>query len=327
MSCPPSDAAPPRLALVQPRYRWNVQPRFFVIVGIALALIFGIYSFSQLGGSLSHLAKPAPAPLELPRGGRTIFPTYRLFGYSGYPGAKALGRLGIGNIDDRMKEIETQGAAYVGDRKLLPVMELIAVTVHDKPGADGLYRTRVSDDVIRTWLDAARRHKALLLLNIQPGRAKFIDEVKYFEKWLVEPDVGLALDPEWAVKEGQIPGKVFGSTSGPELDAVSAYVAGLVAAHQLPEKVLLYHQLHVQIVTEEDKLQAREGVALVKSVDGIGSPQLKTASWNKIVERTPKQVHLGFKLFYEEDTRKNGRLMTPQEVMALQPTPEYVLFE
>lgn len=46
----------------------------------------------------------------------------------------------------------------MGDRKLLPaVMELIAVTVHDKPGADGLYRTRVSDDVIRTWLDAARR--------------------------------------------------------------------------------------------------------------------------------------------------------------------------
>ena len=29
----------------------------------------------------------------------------------------------------------------------------------DDPGADGLYRTRVSDDVIRTWLDAARRAK------------------------------------------------------------------------------------------------------------------------------------------------------------------------
>lgn len=45
------------------------------------------------------------------------------------------------------------------------------------------------------------------------------------------------------------------------------------------------------------------------------------------VERTPKQVHLGFKLFYEEDTRKNGRLMTPQEVARSMPTPEHVLFE
>jgi hypothetical protein len=35
----------------------------------------------------------------------------------------------------------------------------------------------------------------------------------------------------------------------------------------------------------------------------------------------------GFKLFYEEDVAAGGPLMTPDEVLALQPTPEYVLYE
>ena len=42
---------------------------------------------------------------------------------------------------------------------------------------------------------------------------------------------------------------------------------------------------------------------------------------------TPKFVHAGFKLFFTEDTRNHGRLMTPKEVLALKPRPEYVLYE
>ncbi|WP_206079834.1 hypothetical protein [Propioniciclava coleopterorum] len=120
---------------------------------------------------------------------------------------------------------------------------------------------------------------------------------------------------------------MFGRTSGAELDAISAYVGGLVAEHDLPEKVLLYHQLHENIITDEAGIAARPGVVLVKSIDGIGSPEAKTDTWRRIVARTPPGVHLGFKLFFEEDTRNGRRLMSPAEVMALTPTPEYVLFE
>ena len=120
-----------------------------------------------------------------------MFPTYRLFGYSGYPGASGQGRLGIGSLDERMAEIEKRGKSWTGGRKLLPVMELIAVTVHASPGKDGMYRTRAPEAVIKRWHDAAVKHKAMLLLNIQPGRADFIDEVKHFEKWLKYPDVGV----------------------------------------------------------------------------------------------------------------------------------------
>ena len=65
---------------------------------------------------------------------------------------------------------------------------------------------------------------------------------------------------------------------------------------------------------------------MVASVDGIGSPGAKTATWKKVIGVTPKVVHPGFKLFYVED-RQHGPLMTPAQVLALNPTPEYVLYE
>jgi len=251
-----------------------------------------------------------------------------LVGYCGYPGAPGQGRLGIGTLDDRAAEIEKKWAKpYAGGREVLPVLELIAVTVHASPGPDGLYRGRTSPSVIDDHLAAARRHTSLLLLNIQPGRARFLDEVKALEHWLAEPDVGVALDPEWAVKKGQVPGRVFGSTTGAELNEVAAWLGGLVTKHHLPEKVMVVHQLHPTIVTGESKLKSHPGVAMVRSVDGIGRPGAKIDTYRRIVERTPKDVHLGFKLFFSEDVDAGGPLMKPAEVLALKPQPEYVLYE
>ncbi len=278
--------------------------------------------------SATASATPSAQPaLELPRGGRTIFPAHRLFGYSGAPDAPGQGRLGIGDLDERVVEMEQRAKPYAKGREVLPVMELIATTVHSSPGPDGMYRTRVDDSVIEEWLAVARKRKALLLLNIQPGRADFVDELKAYQGWLAQPDVGVALDPEWAVSAGQTPGKVFGHTSGKELNASAKYLAGIVASHHLPEKVMVYHQLNPGVVRNEQQLSAHKGVVMVKSVDGIGSPSAKTATWERVVATMPEFVHPGFKLFYEEDAATGGRVMTAAEVLGLRPVPEYVLFE
>jgi hypothetical protein len=274
-------------------------------------------------------ATPSPSPVvaELPRGGHEVFPRYRLVGYCGAPGSPALGRLGIGRLDDRVKDIEKVARGYAVDRDPLPVLELIAVVVQAHPGADGRYRVRIGDDVVRTYLDAARRHRALLLLNVQPGRARFLDEVKALERWLREPDVGVALDPEWAVAPGQTPGQVFGSTTGAVVDGVAAYLDGLVRAGGLPQKVLVVHQLNPRIVTGWEALRRRRGVVVVKSVDGIGNSVEKISTWKRLVMRLPSTLHPGFKLFFDEDRRDGGTLMSPAQVLALRPRPEYVLYE
>lgn len=268
----------------------------------------------------------AAAVVELPRGGTEFFPRFQLFGYSGAPLSEGLGRLGIGDLDERVVELEERGEEYAGGRDIMPVLELIATIVHPVPGADGMFRTHQPDEIVDDYLAAARRHNGILLLNIQPGRADFIDEVKRWEDYLVEPDVGVALDPEWAVDEGQVPGEVYGRTSGEELDEVAAYLSGLVEEHNLPEKVMVYHQVHRDVVQDESELRPHDGVVIIKSVDGIGAPKDKVGTYDRVNKDMPEHVVAGFKLFYEEDA-EHGPIMTGEQVLEMRPRPQYVLFE
>ncbi|WP_040159174.1 hypothetical protein [Mobilicoccus massiliensis] len=280
-------------------------------------------------GAEQQTPTPTPTPKELPQGGRQIFPAYRLVGYSGIKGSgPGLGRAGVGNIDDRMTEMVERAQPYGKDgRKIMPVLEYIATMVHPCKNAPKC-RTASTDDKIQEHLDAVRKVDGILLLAIQPGRSDFLTEVKRYEKFLKEPDVGLALDPEWRMGPNQEPMHTFGSTDAKELNQVSAYVEKLVADNDLPEKVLLYHMIRVNWVRNHDELKPRPGVAFILSVDGIGDQKLKEGTWKSLMAVKPPFVHPGFKLFYQEDTAGKGwKLMTPEQVMALTPTPEYVLYE
>ena len=86
--------------------------------------------------------------------------------------------------------------------------------------------------------------------------------------------------------------------------------------HQLPEKVVVVHELAPNIIRDEEVIQSRKGVALIKSVDSIGSRAMKEETWRKLTTKLPKGMRVGFKLFFEEDG-EFGPLMTPAEVLAL----------
>lgn len=271
-------------------------------------------------------AHAATEPQTLPRGGLKIFPSYRLVGYSGHPDAPALGRLGIGNLDERVQEMEEQAQPFADGRKIMPVLELIAVVVQAGPGPDGMFRSRTQDSTIQTYLDAARRQQALLLLNIQPGRSTMTTEVKALSKWLKEPDVGLALDPEWDVGPGQVPGTSYGHTDGSEINEIATYLDEMAINYRLPQKALVFHQVAHGVVTDESAIKDHDGVAVIKSVDGIGGMEAKTQTYDVLMKNLPSTIHPGFKLFFEED-EVFGPLMTPQQVLALRPKPEYILYE
>lgn len=285
---------------------------------------------SEVAASSAPEVAPLPRPLaktELPRGGRTIFPDHRLVGFCGTPGAPALGEL-TGNLAVKSKALITYADKYGGtERKVLPVYELIAVVVQAGAGADGKYRRRVDDSVVDTYLRLARESKGLFLLNIQPGQSDFLTEVKHFEKYLRQPDVGIALDPEWAMKTGQRPGKVYGQTSGADINAVAEYLSKVIADDDLPEKALVFHQVNRYVVKEEATVKAYPGVVVIDSVDGLGPKAAKIETYNNLMVVMPAGVHAGFKLFFDEDHRNGGQLMTPIEVLTLKPPPEYVMYE
>jgi hypothetical protein len=111
------------------------------------------------------------------------------------------------------------------------------------------------------------------------------------------------------------------------IDQVSAYLDGIVRANGLPQKVLVVHQLNPRIVTGWGALRRRDGVVVVKSVDGIGNAAEKITTWRRLVTRLPTTLHPGFKLFFDEDRRDGGKLMSAAQVLALRPRPEYVLYE
>jgi hypothetical protein len=269
-------------------------------------------------------AKTRPK-IELPRGGREIFPTHRLVGFCGTPGAPALGRL-TGDLEKKSKQLIAQADKYSG-RKILPVFELIAVVVQGAPGADGKWRRRVPDSVVEDYLRAARAGKGILLLNVQPGHSDFLTEAKHFDRFLRSPDVGLALDPEWAMSGKQKPGTSFGQTTSGMINAVAEYLASLVKEGDLPEKALVYHQVNGHVVKDEAQITSHAGVALIQGVDGLGPKGAKIKTYDFLVKTKPAAAHPGFKLFFDEDTTNGGKLMTPAEVLALTPEPEYVMYE
>ena len=265
-----------------------------------------------------------PKATQLPVGGRTIFPRFRVVGFDGNPASAELGALGIGTPDQAVRKLQRVARSYARKtRPVLPCLELIVTVAANAPGPDGLYRIRTPAKVIDRYLKAARKAKALLVLDIQPGRATFPAEVRRLKKWLVQPDVGLGLDPEWRLGPGQIPGQVIGSVDAAELNAVTIDLAALVKERNLPEKLVVIHQFTNDMIRRKASVQVRPGLATVFNVDGFGAPPNKISKYHSFTPKLPKGAHNGFKLFFKEDTDR----MRPAKVMALKPRPELILYE
>ena len=249
----------------------------------------------------------------LPRGGREVFPRYRLVGYAGVTGAATLGRLGTGPLDSRVAEIERMAKPYAAGREIMPVVEVIATVVQGSPGRDGKYRVRLTDSQIAAYHKAARKHRAVLLLNLQPGRSELITEAEAFEKWLEEPDVGLALDPEWAMDRGQRPGGAFGHTTGAELDEVGRYLSGLVKQYDLPEKVMVYHQVARSVVRKESGLK-HDGVAMIKIGGWTRTSGPKKNAYRAVNKSKPAfHLHIGELLLETVEVIVMGRSLQARE--------------
>jgi hypothetical protein len=266
-------------------------------------------------------AKPKPPP-ELPGGGRRLFPHHRIVAYYGAPQNVELGALGIGSPDQAGRKLLAQMQPYRrGGRHLLPAMELIAVVAAGSAQRDGSYNTKQSFAIVKRYLTAARKIKALLILDIQPGHGDFMQLAKHYGRFLREPDVALALDPEWHTP-GVVPGTAIGSTDAATVNSVSAYLAGLVRKYRLPDKMLLVHEFTDSMIQNKTHLRHRPGVPLVLNVDGFGTQAVKIAKYKDFTHpRTRSRI--GFKLFYKEDTDT----MTPAEVLRLRPRPDVVIYE
>jgi hypothetical protein len=293
-----------------------------VVCAAATALVAG--AVTGAGGTDETASPPEAATAELPGGGTELLPRYRMVGFYGAPQADELGALGIGSPAKASRRLAKQARAYESTGKpVMPFMELIATIANADPGGDGLYRSRQTRRTIDEYLDQARAAGQILVLDIQPGAADFKDEVDRLRPWLRQPDVGLGLDPEWHVGEGQVPGQVIGSVDAAEVNAITRGLSRTIERNNLPQKVLIVHRFTEDMIADVGTLKTYPGVATVLNVDGFGDAANKVQKYKDLHPKASTGLFSGFKLFYSEDTG----LISPRDVLRLKPRPDLVVYE
>lgn len=279
----------------------------------------------------SPVLPPSPVPRrplpQLPGGGRVLFPAHRVvLDYGGATGP-ALGVLGQGSPDQAAAAVERRAAQWravdrSSMRTVVGGMELIVSTAQGSPGADGTWSALTDLATVRRYLVAARAHHELLVLDLQPGRATFPQQLRAFAPLLAQPDVGVGLDAEWRMGPTEIPGKVFGHVEAAEVNQVSATLAAIVRQHHLPEKLLVLHQFRTSMLPDRAAIIARPGLATVLHADGNGDIRTKTKVFG-ILAFPPAPFHVGIKLFLKQDPV----LMSPAQVLALVPQPDMITYQ
>jgi hypothetical protein len=253
----------------------------------------------------------------------TILGRYRVVAYYGGPDGPALGALGDGTPDEMATRIQRAARQFAGyGLPVLPAMELIATVAQGAPGPDGTYSSAVPAAAVARYLAAAHRHHMLLILDFQPGRGEFLPQVEAMRRFLLDPSVSVALDPEWKMGPGDLPGRVIGSSSAASVASVITYVSGLVRAAHLPDKLLMVHQFRLAMLPDRIRIRPRPGVEVVFHADGFGTQSEKLATWRALAF-PGRPFGTGFKLFLRQDTA----MMTPEQVMALHPRPDVITYE
>lgn len=249
----------------------------------------------------------------------------RLVTFYGHPYSDQMGILGELAPEQMMRELEAQTRAYSAadpGRPAVPTIELIASVAQRDPGPQGLHVTQTPEKEIREYSRLAERNDALLLLDVQLGRDDLMREVERLEPFLKQEHVHLAIDTEYSVGEGQVPGVDLGTVAGSEVQEAVRYMDRLVEEEGIPDKLVLVHQFETGIVTGKQDIEPTNNVQVALNADGFGQPAAKLAKYDELVRQQPIQYG-GFKLFYNQDYP----LLTPAEALDQSPSPTVINYQ
>lgn len=260
----------------------------------------------------------------------SILPQKRIVAYYGNPLSKRMGALGEYPKDDMLQRLKRETARWQAadpTHPVQPALHLIAVVAQGEPGKAGLYRMVMPDKVINEVYGWAKQANAILFIDIQTGHDNIRSVLPRFEWLLKNPDVHLGIDPEFnLISSKKKPGTKIGTYDASDINFASGYLRDLVKKYNLPPKVFIVHRFTRNGVTNYRNIALRPEVQIVMNMDGWGAPWLKRDSYKDYVVSEPVQ-YTGFKLFYHNDTKKGDPLLTPAEVLKLNPKPIYIQYQ
>jgi len=254
-----------------------------------------------------------------------LLPSSRIVAFYGNPlstGMGVLGALPPEQMLSKLTAIAKDWAKADSTHVVRPALQLIATVAQNHKGTDGLYRVRHSDSLIAKVAGWAESRNWLMFLDVQVGWSTVPAELQRFIPWLKKPWVHLALDPEFAMYDGRIPGKKFGTLDAKDVNYAIDLLAKIVEEEHLPPKVLVVHRFTDDMLTNYKLIKRDPRVQVVIDMDGYGGPAVKKHMYDIIVVPHPVQF-TGFKLFFKQDQP----MMTLAAVLALQPAPVYIQYQ
>ncbi|MDH3959051.1 MAG: hypothetical protein OEU98_06240 [Actinomycetota bacterium] len=282
----------------------------------------------RFGGSdvFSQRVQAAATGVQLPGGGQTIFHDKRYVALYGHPltgGLGVLGEQGPAATVDRARSVAAQYEGLTGET-IVPAFEIIATVAAGSAGEDRDWSREWAIEDLRPLVDVAAEAGIYVVLDLQSGRADFLSQAQEYEELLVEPHVGLALDPEWRLKKGEKPLQQIGSVSAAEVNETMDWLAELTDRNDLPQKMLLLHQFRTDMITDRQDLDlSHDELAVIVQMDGDGTLGQKLDTWGALRVDAPAGLKFGWKNFYDEDEPTPS----PATTFRVDPTPWWVSYQ
>lgn len=269
--------------------------------------------------------RPRPVFPSFPVLPGALLPSSRIVAYYGNPMSTQMGILGALPPEQMLAKLAAtakQWAQADTTHAVRPALQLIATVAQGHRGPDGKYRVRHPDSLIARVAGWAEERNWLLILDVQVGQSTVPAELERLIPWLRKPWVHLALDPEFAMYGGRIPGQKFGTLDARDINYAIDLLARIVDEDHLPPKVLVVHRFTQDMLTNYRLIKRDPRVQVVIDMDGWGVPAVKKHIYQLVITRQPVEF-TGFKLFYHND----HPMMSLADVLALDPAPLYIQYQ
>lgn len=270
-----------------------------------------------------------PAKTAYPLGG-ALLPFNRIVAYYGNYYSTGMGALGQYPEDEVITKLKTEAAKWAAAdpaTPVLPAIEYIDVTAQGSAGKDGKYRARMPDSQIDHALEMAAQVNGIVILDIQVGLSTLENELPLIKDYLAMPNVHLAIDPEFSMKDGVPPGREIGTFSSADINYAINYLSALVTEHDLPPKILVVHRFTEEMVTGYKNITPTPQVQVVMNMDGWGFPAKKLNTYYAVIAPEPVQF-TGLKLFYKNDLLPpSTSLLSTTTILGLTPAPVYIQYQ
>lgn len=257
----------------------------------------------------------------------TLFEDHTVIAYYGHPNSEIMGIVGRHPVDELLDLVTETADEYdeiLEDKGTIPAVYLVYGTV--QPGGEVF---KMDYDLVLSYIEAAYERGILVYIDHQMGRHHPTYSIQEIQSFLRYPNVQLALDPEWRTER---PMQEVGHITGTELNEVQEIMQDYIEDNEIQgTRQFVFHQFVEKMIHDvEDASSDFDPVLLVHNTSGWGAPEGKRATHDRVAEAT-NIPYKGFKLWYYYSDRPgvhyDNPLMTPEEVMDLDPQPGLVIYQ